>query len=258
MLDAIKAELAQHIDSKIIDNIFEHHIATKKAFYLHDFEKCLVRAGKLGETVMKATHFIRTNKLIQQVQVETEINELYKRGDLPESIRLLIPRTIRILYDHRSKRGGAHGSFDPNVMDCAMIVPVADWILGELIRLYCTAAPDRAMKFVIGITAKSIPYVERIGEDYVVLLKGASARQEIAYIFYTRYPTRTTTSELIKWIPNHSPANIRLSLANMRKAKSVHSDSNGHLLTATGIEAVEQEMTKSNSYVVREKQSSHP
>jgi hypothetical protein len=247
MLKDIKAELAQHIDSTIVDNIFEHHSALKKAFYLQDFEKCLVRGGKLGEAVMKATHFIRTNKLIQQVQVETEIDELCKRGDLPESIRLLIPRAIRILYDHRSKRGGAHGSFDPNVMDCAMIVPVADWILGELVRLYCTAAPDRAMKFVIGITAKSIPYVERIGEDYVVLLKGASARQEIAYILYTRYPGRTTTSELIQWIPNHSSANIRLSLANMRKAKLVHSNSGGHVLTAIGIEGVEQEMIKGDS-----------
>lgn len=247
MLDAIKAELAQHIDPKIVDTVFEHHIALKKASYLQDWEKCLVRAGKLGEAVMKATHFIRTNKVIQQVQVETEINELCKRVDLPESIRLLIPRAIRILYDHRSKRGGAHGSFDPNPMDCAMIVPVADWIVGELIRLYCTAAPDRAMKFVIGITAKSIPYVEKIGEDYVVLLKGASARQEIAYILYTRYPSHTTTSDLIKWIPNHSSANIRLSLANMRKAKLVHSTSGDHVLTATGIEAVEQEMIKRNS-----------
>ena len=247
MLDDIKAELAQHIESKIVDTIFEHHIALKKASYLQDWEKCLVRGGKFGEAVMKATHFIRTNKVIQQVQVETEINELCKRVDLPESIQLLIPRAIRILYDHRSKRGGAHGSFDPNPMDCAMIVPVADWIVGELIRLYCTAAPDHAMKFVIGITAKSIPYVEKIGEDYVVLLKGASARQEIAYILYTRYPGYTTTSDLIKWIPNHSSANIRSTLANMRKAKLVHSTSGDHVLTATGIEAVEQEMVRRNS-----------
>jgi hypothetical protein len=250
MLDDIKAELAQHIDSKIIDNIFEHHSALKKAFYLHDFEKCLVRAGKLGEAVMKATHFMRTNKVIQRVQVEAEINELSRRGDLPESVRLLIPRTIRILYDHRSNRGGAHGSFDPNVMDCAMIVSLADWIVGELIRVFCTAAPDRAMKFVVGITAKSIPYVERIEEDYVVLLKEASARQEIAYILYTRYPSRTSTGDLIKWIPSHSSANVCSSLANLRKAKLVHSNSAGHVLTTIGIEAAEQEMAKGNSYPV--------
>jgi len=247
MLDDIKAELTQHIDTKIVNEIFKHHNALKMALYLQDWEKCLLRGGKFGEAVMKAIYFIRTGKVTQQVQVEAEINEVSKRSDLPESIRLLIPRAIRILYDQRSKRGGAHGSFDPNAMDCSMIVPIADWIVGELVRLYCTAAPDRAMKFVIGITAKSIPYVERIGGDYVVLLKGASARQEIAYILYMRYPGRSSNSKLIKWIPNHSSSNIRLSLANMRKAKLVHFNSDGYVLTALGIKAVEQEMTKNSS-----------
>ena len=247
MLDGIKAELAQHIYTKIVNEIFEHHSALKMAFYLQDWEKCLLRGGKFGEAVMKTIHFIRTSEVIQQVQVEAEISEVSKRSDLPESIRLLIPRATRILYDQRSKRGGAHGSFDPNAMDCSMIVPIADWIIGELVRLYCTAVPDRAMKFAIGITAKSIPYVERIGEDYVVLLKGASARQEIAYILYTRYPDRSKTSELIKWIPNHSASNIRLSTANMRKAKLVHSNSDGYVLTTLGIKAVEQEMTRNSS-----------
>jgi hypothetical protein len=247
MLDDIKAELAQHIDTKIVNGIFEHHSALKMAFYLQDWEKCLLRGGKFGEAVMKAIYFIRTGKVTQQVQVEAEINEVSKRNDLPESIRLLIPRAIRTLYDQRSKRGGAHGSFDPNAMDCAMIVPIADWIVGEFVRLYCTAAPDCAIKFVIGITAKSIPYVERIGEDYVVLLKGASARQEIAYILYTRYPDRSKTSELIKWISNHSSSNIRLSLANMKKAKLVHFNSDGYVLTALGIKAVEQEMIRNSS-----------
>jgi hypothetical protein len=244
MLDDIKAELGQHIDTKIAGEIFEHHGVLKMAFYLQDWEKCLVRGGKFGEAVMKTIHFIRTGKVIQQVQVEAETNEVSRRSDLPESVRLLIPRAIRVLYDQRSKRGGAHGSFDPNAMDCSMIVSIADWTVGELVRLYCTAAPDRAMKFVIGITAKSIPYVERIGEDYVVLLKGASARQEIAYILHMRYPNRSKTSELIKWIPNHSSSNIRLSLANMRKGKLVHFNSDGYVLTALGIKAVEQEMTR--------------
>lgn len=251
MLDHIRTGLAQYIDTKVVNEIFEHYSALKMAFYVQDWEKCLLRGGKLGEAVMKAVHFIGTGRVVQQVQMEAETNEVSRRGDLPESVRLLIPRAVRILYDHRSKRGGAHGSFDPNATDCSMVVPVADWIVGELVRLYCVAAPDGAMKFVMGITAKSIPYVERIGEDYVVLLTGASARQEIAHLLYVRYPERTRISDLTKWIPNHSASNIRISLANMRKAKLVHSNPGGYLLTALGIRAVEQEMTRSDSWEVR-------
>jgi hypothetical protein len=244
MLNEIKTELASHINSDITDEIIGHYEVLKTSFRLQDWEKCLLRGGKFSEAVMKAIHFIRTGNIAQQISIDVEINEVNRRADLPESIRLLIPRVVRVLYDHRSRRGGAHGSFDPNAMDCSMIVPIADWIIGELIRLYCTADPDRAMKFVVGITAKSVPFVERIGEDYVVSLKGTSARQEIAYILYTRYPNRTKTNELIKWIPNQSAFNIRTSLANMRKAKLVHFNSDGYVLTSLGIRVVEEEIPK--------------
>jgi hypothetical protein len=247
MLDEIKTELAIHIDSDILSHVFEHYAILKTSFRLQDWEKCLVRAGKFSEAVMKAIYFIRNGKVTQQISVDTEINEVNKRSDLPESIRLLIPRAVRVLYDHRSRRGGAHGSFDPNAMDCAVVVPIADWILGELVRLYCTVDPDRAMKFVIDITTKSIPIVERIGEDYVVLEKGASARQEISYILYTRYPNRTRNNQLVRWIPNHSAANIRASLSNMEKAKLVHCNSDGVVLTAAGIRAVEDEISTEQS-----------
>ena len=195
---------------------------------------------------MKSIYFIRTGQVTQQVQVESEINEVAKRNDLPESIRLLISRAVRLLYDHRSRRGGAHGSFDPNLMDCS-VVPIADWIVGELVRLYCTADPDREMKFVIGIISKSMPIVEKFGEDYVVLQKGASARQEISRILYSRCPERTTTAQLRKWIPNHSAANISLSLANMRKGKLVHCNADGTILTTAGIKAIEEEINRDRS-----------
>lgn len=244
MLNEIEAELTLHIDAKIVDEIFEHYNALKMAFRLQDWEKCLVRGGKFGEAVTKGIHFIRTGEVIQEVSVESEINEVSKRTDLLESIRLLIPRVTRSLYDLRSKRGGAHGSFDPNSMDCARAVADADWVLSELVRVYCTADPDHAMKFVVGISAKSVPIVECIEEDYIVLRRGTSARQEIGLIMFTRYPTRTTTNQLRKWIPNHSASNIRLTLANMKKAKLVHFNSDGYLLTTAGIRAVEEEISQ--------------
>jgi hypothetical protein len=242
MLNEIKTELASHINGNIVNEILGHYEVLKTSFILQDWEKCLLRGGKFSEAVMKAIHFIRTGKATQQISVDTEINTVSSRADLPESIRLLIPRAVKVLYDHRSRRGGAHGSFAPNVMDCSVVVPIADWILGELVRFYCTAAPDRAIKFVAGIAAKSVPFVEKFGEDYVVLLKGASARQEIGCILYTRYPNRTKTKELIKWIPNHSASNIRLNLANMQKTKLVHFNSDGYVLTTAGIKAIEEEI----------------
>lgn len=244
MLDYIKAELETRIPSTIVEKILSHHNALKTAFRLQDWEKCLVRGGKLSETIMRAIHFMRTEKDIKQISVDTEINEIGKRNDFPESIRLLIPRAVRVLYDHRNRRGGAHSSFDPNAMDCAMIVSIADWVIGELVRVYCTSDPKKAMKFVIGVTARTIPVVEKIGEDYVVLQKEISARLEISWILYSRYPERTTSEQLEKWIPDHSEDNISTTLRNMRKSKLVHFDSVGYVLTTAGLLDVEKEMSR--------------
>ena len=242
MLGNIKAELTAHIDASILDEMLEHYNTLKTSFRLQDWEKCLVRGGKFGEAVMKAIHFIYTGKVIQKISVSSEIIEVGKQSNLLESIRLLIPRAIGVLYDQRSRRGGAHGSFDPNRMDCILVVAIADWVLSELVRLYCVADPDCAMNFAIGISSRSIPIVERIGEDYLVLQKGASARREIGLILYSRYPERTTTSQLKKWIPNQSSANISVSLGLMRKAKLVHINAEGIVLTTAGVQAIEKEI----------------
>jgi len=244
MLEDIKAELTGQIDSAIVDEVLAHHSALKTAFRLQDWEKCLLRGGKFSEAVMKVIHFIRTGKVRRQIAVDSEINEVSKWSDLPESIRLLIPRAVRVMYDHRSRRGGAHSSFDPNPMDCALVVSTADWVLGELVHVFCTADPEAAMKFVTAVTSKSIPIVEKIGEDYVVLLKGASARQEIGYILYVNYPNRIRTTQLIRWIPIHSPANIRSSLSYMERIKLAHCNSDGAVLTTKGIKTVEEELSE--------------
>ncbi len=214
----------------------------KRAFFTQDWEKSLVRGGKFGESVLKALHFIRTGVVIQTVSAENEINDIAKCTSLPESIRLLVPRSIRVLYDHRSKRGGAHASFDPQQMDCSMAVSIADWTLAELVRVYCTENGDAATEFVRGVISRSLPYVEQIDGDFVTLETGLSARQEIGRILYARYPERTSTAELKKWVLGQSEANIAVTLTNMRKERQIHSKDQGHLLTALGIRTVEKEI----------------
>lgn len=243
MLDAIKSELAKYIDKTIVDEILEHYSALKTAYQLQDWEKCLIRGGKFSEVTMKAIHFLRTGEVIRRISVESEINEALKRTDLPDSIRLLIPRAIRVLYDHRSQRGGAHTyPFNPNAMDSILVSSTADWILGELVRLYYTTDPDGALTIVKALTSKTAPFVEYIDGDYVVLRQNASAREQIELILYSRYPSRTTPTQLKGWITDHPARSIATSLQWMEKAKHIHRNNEGVMLTTLGIRNVEQEI----------------
>ena len=243
MLDNIKTELAKHIDKTILDEILEHYRVLKIAYQLQDWEKSLIRGGKFSESVMKAIHFLRTGEVVRRISVESEINDTLKDTKLPDSVRLLIPRAIRVLYGHRSQRGGAHTyPFDPNAMDCSLVSPIADWILSELVRLYYTTDPERAMAIVKALTKKTTPFVEYIDGDYVVLRQNAPAREQIGFILYARYHNRTTPTQLKRWIADHSPQSITISLQRMEKAKLVHRNSEGVILTTLGIREVEHEI----------------
>lgn len=243
MLEQIKSQLSIYIHSTIVDEIIEHYRVLKTAFDTQDWEKCLVRGGKFSEAVMKAIHFLRTGEILQTIKVESEINEVSNCTNLPEEIRLIIPRTVRVLYDHRNKRGGAHScSFDPNPVDSKLVSYLADWVLTEFVRLYWTTDSDSAALVVRALTARSIPVVEHIGGDCVVLRPGASAREEIGLVLYSCYPERTSMEKLKNWIKNHSPANIVTTLGNMERAKLVHRNRDGVVLTTLGLETFEQRL----------------
>lgn len=243
MLDDIKTGLAKYMDKTVVDQILEHYRALKVAYQVCDWEKCLIRGGKFSEATMKAVHFLRTGEVVSRISVESEINETLKQTDLPDSIRLLVPRAIRVLYGHRSQRGGAHTyPFNPNAMDSTLVSSTADWILGELVRLYYTTDAESAVMIVKALTGKTVPSVEHIDGDYVVLRQNAPAREQIGFILYSRYPNRTTVTQLKRWITDHSPQSIAISLQRMEKAKLVHRNSEGAILTALGISGVEQEM----------------
>jgi len=243
VLEDIKTQFAKYIDKTIVDEILEHYRALKTAYQLQDWEKCLIRGGKFSESVMKAIHFLRTGEVARRILVESEINEALKQSGLPDSIRLLIPRAIRILYDHRSQRGGAHTyPFNPNAMDSILVSSTADWILAELVRLYYTTNPDSALTIVKALTSKTVPIVEYIDGDYVVLRKNAPAREQIGFILYSRYPSRTTPTQLKGWITDHPAGSIVTSLQWMEKDKHIHRNNEGVILTTLGIRNVEQEI----------------
>jgi len=242
MYDRVAALLASAFPKSLVDNLLEHHHAAKVASLSGDWEKCLLRGGKIAETVMRIVRFLRTGSQAKGISVDSEIRQAENATALPDEIRLLIPRHVRVLYDHRSKRGGGHTSFDPNEMDSHLVVGLADWLVAELLRLYADIDPAEALSLVRGLVARQIPLVEEIDGDLVTLLAGASAREEIELVLYKRYPLRTSVADLDRWLPTHSTNNINVTLHRMKQAKDVHSNKDGVVLTSKGLRTAEDRM----------------
>jgi len=240
--ESIKSLLRAAIPQPLVEELLEHHRALKVALLVQEWEKCLLKAGKLGETVMKIVRFLRTGSQAKGISVDSEIREAEKAAALPDEVRLLIPRHVRVLYDHRSRRGGGHTSFDPNEMDSHVVVALADWLVAELLRLYAAIDPAEALSLVRGLVARQIPLVEDIDGDLVALLPHASAREEMELVLYKRYPSRTSPAELDRWLPTHSINSIRVAVTRMKQAKDLHTNKEGVLLTSKGLAAVENSM----------------
>lgn len=238
MYDHVKAALKAAIPAALLTPLLNHHRELRRALLTGDWEKCLVRGGKFAEVVMKIIHYLRTKNLVKSISVQKEIQEAEKDTSVSNEIRMMIPRHVRALYDHRSNRGGAHSSFDPNDMDSRMVVAAADWILGEFIRVCGGLRPSEAATLVQALISKRVPVIESIDGDLFPLMKKASARAEIGVILYSRYPERTERKQLLPWV-SHSPANVRVSLNNMKKSKEVHENSSGLVLSSLGVRAVE-------------------
>ncbi|MGD0765501.1 MAG: hypothetical protein ABR978_04275 [Dehalococcoidia bacterium] len=233
--EQVRSLLAASVPEKLLDELLEHYQASKAAFMARDWEKCLLRGGKLAEAVMKIIHFLRTGDVVSSIKLEAEIQEAEK-SSLPEEVRLLIPRHVRPLYDHRSKRGGGHGSFDPNPLDATMVVALGDWLVGELIRLYGKTSPEAALRLVGSLTARLVPLVEEIDGDLLVHKRDASCRQELQLMLYVRHPERTPRAQLYGWLKNHKRNNIDVTLTRMARANEIHTNADGIVLTAAGIQ----------------------
>ena len=242
MYAQVKSALQGAIPETLVVPLLDHHRVLKTSLLLGDWERCLVRAGKLAEAVMRIVRHLRTGRTVSRIQVQNEIQAAEQDTNLPGGLRIMIPRHVRVLYDHRSKRGGAHSSFDPNEMDSRVVGSIADWILAELLRLYGQASPGEAMKLVEGLTRRQVPYVEEIDGDLVPLRLSTAVRQDVGLILYKRYPERVKPADLREWIPGAKPNAVAMAISRMKKAREVHASGGGVVLTSKGLAAVEKEI----------------
>ncbi len=241
-LDKLRAELAAKFPAQKVNEVLFHYQMLRTKFRLDDYESCLVNAGKFVEAVLKCLRYKRTGDEVDALKVDTEINQLEGATSLNESERMTIPRTLRIIYEHRNKRGGAHNSsFDPIRMDSTLVVAAASWVMEELTRLYLTNDPVAAQALVANLMIKELPFVEEIDGDYLVLPPG-SARVHLEFILYIRYPSRCSLDDLVRWLHTHKANNIRTTLRDMRQRNLVHKTEDGWILTEAGIREAEKEI----------------
>lgn len=103
-----------------------------------------------------------------------------------ESQRLIIPKALLFIQTLRNKRGMGHagGEVDANVIDLAVAVSTADWVVCELMRAYHQFSLQEAQSFLERLATRQIPDVWVVGKTKRVLTEGLDKKTQTMLLLY--------------------------------------------------------------------------
>ena len=174
-----------------------------------------------------------------QLNTDNLIRELAKLPvqAAPDSVRLHIPRTLRVIYDIRNKRDAAHlaDGIDPNLQDTTLVSASADWVLAEFVRLGGGVSPDEAFKLVKAITVQRIPAVEDFDGFLKTLRPSLGPSERILLLLYKCADDGATEQELERWRKPAQRKNLTRTLRQLEHGKDlIVSINGGYRITETG------------------------
>ncbi|WP_456621982.1 MULTISPECIES: hypothetical protein [unclassified Bradyrhizobium] len=248
MLEQIVSDLKAHFPDKLVDELLSAYQDAKHNFFLGGLRLSAVEGGRFCEAAMRMLEHATTKKFTDLGRMvasdklfETLSN--YPKAQFPESIRVHIPRAIRVVYDIRNKRDTAHlaDDIDPNLQDATLVVSNLDWILAEFIRLYHQVSADEATKIIDDLVTRKVPVIEDFDGFLKVLNPELKVSGYVLVLLYERGSDGATFSELERWVRPPMRRNLRRTLNGMVDDAFLHeNDAASYFLTKRGRQEVER------------------
>lgn len=235
--------LTPGINSVIADKIVKHYTQMKHNYLLEKHGPTEVDGGQFVEAVARAIEneaFGSFTPIVHKIDIDKVFKRVEsKKGQLDESLRIDVPRTLRSIYDVRNRRGAAHlGLFDPNLMDSTYVISTCDWVMAELVRIYSSVTPEDAQSIVGTIIERKIPLVEEFEDDLMVLDPDMRMNEQILILLYKKEGKYIDADTLLRWIPKSTKKVIERSIEFLADLRLVHQNS-GSKITRRGIKVVE-------------------
>lgn len=249
MRSLIETQLASTLDRKLVGELLEAHAEAKRNYYLGSLRPAEVEGGRFCEAAFRILESVtqggkftplsktlpRTDKLILDLSNADS-------SKFSDSIRLHIPRSLRLVYDIRNKRDAAHlaDDIDPNLQDATLVIATIDWVLAEFIRLYHNVKADQTSRLVNDIVKRAAPVVQDFAGFLKVLNPKLAASDHCLVLLYQRGEDGAAEEELHKWVRPRMRANLRRTLNGLVHEKDyVHFAGDRYFITRLGEQNVE-------------------
>jgi hypothetical protein len=248
LFQKIRDGLATQIPAQLVDELLTAYTEAKRNFYLGGLRLSEVEGGRFSEAAFRILQerttgkFTPLNKQIKSDSIILDLSNL-PYGSHPDSLRLHIPRALRVVYDIRNNRDAAHlaDGIDPNLQDATLVVSVLDWVLAELVRLYHSVSANEAQRIVQNLVTRRAPAVQDFNGFLKVLNPHLPAGDHCLLLLYQRGSFGATFDELSSWARPPMRKNLNKTLYRLIHEKAfVHVESGKFQVTETGIKEVEK------------------
>jgi hypothetical protein len=238
--------LGAGLPEDVVDEVLEAYAEAKRRFYLGDHRPQAVEGGRFSEGVFRLVQHaagLPVTKIGKTLPgLDTLVPRLESAQQGNDSIRLHIPRTLKLIYDVRNKRDTAHlgDGIDPNLQDATLVVNNMDWVMAELVRIYHGMDADEAQATIENLVSKDVPAVEEI-DGQPVILKNLQPKPQALLLLYRAGAQGASIDDLVGWLRLDRRDHLRARLKKLDSEKYVlhHPKSGVYYLTRKGIALVE-------------------
>lgn len=247
MNESVEDTLLAAYKEPLVHELLASYRQAKHNFYLGGHRLSAVEGGRFCEAAYRILESVAWGKHTS-VGASLDIEKLASRlVSLPgahhsKSIRVHIPRALRVVYDIRNNRDAAHlaDGIDPNLQDATLVVVILDWVMAELVRLSGGTSPDNARALVEGLVMRKAPVVQDFGDFPKLLNPDLKASDYILVLLYHRGAPGVVYSELLQWVPSSMRRNLRRTLRGLEAKALVHQEDKTAWITYAGENSVER------------------
>lgn len=218
----IRTALLNGFPPTLVDELLECYTEQRRNLLLGNLRPNEVEGGRFAEAAFRMLEH-SAGKPVSPIGVQLDTERLIKNlaalpnGKAHDSVRLHIPRTLRVIYDIRNKRDAAHlaDGIDPNLQDSTFIAACLDWVLAEFVRIAGVLSPDEAFKLVAAITIRRVPAVEDINGFLKTLRPSLGPSDRILLLLYHCGDGGATVVQLEAWLKPSHKSNLARTLRNL-------------------------------------------
>lgn len=246
---AVQHALLKRFPQPYVDALLECYQEQKRNLMLGNMRPNEVEGGRFAEAAFRLLeHYAGfpvtpMGRPLDTERLSERLRTIAPGRGIPDSVRLHIPRALRVVYDIRNSRDAAHlaDGIDPNLQDSTLVSAVLDWILAEFVRISAGIKPDEAFSLVKSIMIRRIPAVEDFAGFLKTLRPSLGPADRALLLLYHCADTGASESQLSGWMKPSQRGNLKRTLKQLEHDKDLIVSINGILrITRRGIQEIER------------------